>query len=57
MFPGAVPTMLSLEEGTGTSDGFMTEISFAAWVGLDWADQHHVICLYEVATVPRPAIS
>ena len=23
---------------------------FAAWVGLDWADQQHVICLYEVAT-------
>jgi transposase len=22
----------------------------AAWVGLDWADQQHVICLYEVAT-------
>ena len=22
----------------------------AAWVGLDWADQRHVICLYEVAT-------
>ena len=21
----------------------------AAWVGLDWADQQHVICLYEVA--------
>src|SRR6516165_6067368 len=20
----------------------------AAWVGLDWADQQHVICLYEV---------
>jgi len=24
--------------------------SVAAWVGLDWADQQHVICLYEVAT-------
>ena len=22
----------------------------AAWIGLDWADQQHVICLYEVAT-------
>jgi transposase len=22
----------------------------AAWVGLDWADQQHVICLYEVTT-------
>jgi Transposase len=22
----------------------------AAWVGLDWADQQHVICLYDVAT-------
>ena len=22
----------------------------AAWVGWDWADQQHVICLYEVAT-------
>src|SRR5687767_14257507 len=22
----------------------------AAWVGLDWADQQHVICLYEVST-------
>lgn len=22
----------------------------AAWVGLDWADQQHVICLYETAT-------
>ena len=22
----------------------------AAWVGLDWADQQHVICLYELAT-------
>jgi transposase len=25
----------------------------AAWVGLDWADQQHVICLYEVATGHR----
>ena len=25
----------------------------AAWVGLDWADQQHVICLYEVATGQR----
>jgi transposase len=25
----------------------------AAWVGLDWADQQHVICLYDVSTGQR----
>jgi len=24
--------------------------NIAAWVGLDWADQQHVVCLYEVGT-------
>jgi hypothetical protein len=26
----------------------MNSCGVAAWVGLDWADQQHVICLYEV---------
>jgi hypothetical protein len=28
----------------------LPRLPVAAWIGLDWADQKHVICLYDVAS-------